>query len=683
MAVMGTHGENDNLELDEDISSVSRRSSIADQEQGLLGGKEGRDSEYSRDRATITRKPWHWRLCLGIGGTALLVVVISIWFLRNLSHNVTDAVAKASSIQTNDYILDQDWDFDAPPRRREYTWTVRDQVHNPDGVYRPMMLVNTQFPGPLIEVNEGDTIVVHVDNQAVNATSLHWHGIYQNGTPHMDGTVGITQCPIAPGGKFTYEFTILGQSGTYWWHAHQGVQSSDGMHGPLVIHSRSEKKSQTIAYSSDRILMVADHYHELSSALLWQYLKPDMENMEPIPDSALLNGRTIRDCDDLPQRHCDNSTTNFGYPTLDLASGKSHRVRIINVGAFAEFQVQIDEHELAVIEVDGTAVTPINYHRININPGQRYSVIINTSVSGADAFWLRARMITRCFKGRSETLKPDVYGVVRYDTASDQTPTSTDWEEKLDLECRDMNTTELKPLNVAAAPTKADAFFHFRANFEIGDWRLSRGVFDSSSWRANARSPSLLRTIDGLAEANASSAPPASLGDGAGTAFINDVAFHKPRESVLQTTGIQTIDILISNFDDGNHPMHLHGYKYFVLAQGHGYPPMKSVLDGITRENIQPLYDSLDLSNPLRRDTASVEGYGWMLLRLVADNAGMWAFHCHLSWHTEAGLLMQFLTRSDELAKIGVPEANRALCAAEGVERGMGPKDEDYRDFAE
>ncbi|KAK1057157.1 hypothetical protein LTR33_013711 [Friedmanniomyces endolithicus] len=129
--------------------------------------------------------------------------------------------------------------------------------------------------------------------------------------------------------------------------------------------------------------------------------------------------------------------------------------------------------------------------------------------------------------------------------------------------------------------------------------------------------------------------------------------------------------------------MHLHGYKYFVLAQGHGYPPMKSVLDGITRENIQPLYDSLDLSNPLRRDTASVEGYGWILLRLVADNPGIWAFHCHLSWHTEAGLLMQFLRRSDELAKMGIPEANRALCAAEGVERGMGPQDEDYRDFAE
>lgn len=41
--------------------------------------------------------------------------------------------------------------------------------------------------------------------------------------------------------------------------------------------------------------------------------------------------------------------------------------------------------------------------------------------------------------------------------------------------------------------------------------------------------------------------------------------------------------------------MHLHGYKYFVLAQGHGMFNKEKYL----REH------GLDLSNPLRRDTAS------------------------------------------------------------------------------
>jgi len=410
-----------------------------------------------------------------------------------------------------------------------------------------------------------------------------------------------------------------------------------------------------------------------------------MENAEPVPEGGLINGRSIRNCDDYSHRKCDNSSSHVGLATFDLAPNQSHRLRIINVGAFAEFQFQIDEHELAVTEVDGTDVMPINYHRLNINPAQRYSVVVHTSVETADSFWLRARMITRCFTDPPKTLQPDVLGVVHYGKSSasvDEVPASVDWAEKLDLECRDMNTTNLTPVEAIEAPATANAFFYFRSNFEIGAYRLARGFFDSSSWRPNMRSPSLLRSIDGVTEGNASFTTAVVSDARNGSAFINDVAFDKPHEYVLQTTGIQTIDIMISNFDDGNHPLHLHGYKYFVLAQGHGYPPMKSAVDGMTRDNIQPLYDSLDLSNPLRRDTASVEAFGWILLRLVADNPGAWAFHCHISWHTEAGLLMQFLTRSDELPNIEVPEANRALCAAEGLEKGAGPNDDDYWDLA-
>ncbi|KAH0411515.1 putative multicopper oxidase, type 1, partial [Aureobasidium melanogenum] len=146
--------------------------------------------------------------------------------------------------------------------------------------------------------------------------------------------------------------------------------------------------------------------------------------------------------------------------------------------------------------------------------------------------------------------------------------------------------------------------------------------------------------------------------------------------------GVQTIDLLISNFDDGNHPYHLHGYKFWVLAQGHGYPPRKSLDRPMDLDNLSPLYESLDLTNPMRRDTASVEAFGWALIRFIADNPGAWAFHCHVSWHAEAGLLMQFITRTDLLIDSEISEAHRELCRADGLEKGMGPKDEIYYDEA-
>lgn len=586
-------------------------------------------------------------------------------------------------VRRNDYVLDPHWDVTSAPRRREYFWTIKDVVHNPDGIYRPMILVNNQFPGPLVEANEGDTIVVHVENQAVNATAIHWHGIYQIGTPHMDGTVGVTQCPISPGGAFTYEFTVSGQSGTYWWHAHHGVQSSDGLHGPLVIHSRDERQLQPIQYVTDRVILVSDHYHDLSSALLWQYLKPDMENAEPVPNGAVINGQATRDCDEFPDRRCDNSSSHVGLAVVALQPNQQHRIRFINTGAFAEFQVQIDEHELTLIEVDGTDVLPRTYHRINISPAQRYSIVINANVANADSFWLRARMITQCFTDPPPSMQSEVRAILRYDHAfasSEETPNSKDWNEMLLDECKDMNASELVPVDALPPPEKPNALFYLRSNFEIGAYRLSRGFFNSSSWRPDIRAPTLQRVLEGMKRSD--SRMLAAENDHKNeVAFVNDAIFDASRELVVQVPGIQTIDILVSNFDDGDHPLHLHGYKYWVLAQGQGYPPLTHLGAPINLETLAPLYETLDLSNPLRRDTASVTAFGWILLRFVADNPGLWAFHCHLSWHSEAGLLMQFLTRSNDLARMETPDTNVHLCSAPGLEKGAGPRDEDYYDL--
>jgi FtsP/CotA-like multicopper oxidase with cupredoxin domain len=671
----------DQREDEQGLERQSVMSTLKEQEQGLLGHWEGKDDKRSihGENATSESPQKRWLRvprCLIIIGVLLLAVTSAsfVW-----AKNTSRIIDPAQSIQSDDYVLDPEWDFNAAPQKREYSWTIRDTIHNPDGIYRPMILVNNQFPGPLIEVNEGDTIVVHVSNEAVNATSIHWHGIYQKGTPYMDGTPGITGCPISAGSTFTYEFTVSGQSGTYWWHAHQGVQSSDGVHGPLIIHARDENEMQKIPYSTDRVLLVSDHYHDVSSSLLWQYLKPDAENAEPVPISGLINGRTIRSCDQFPGRRCDNTTSNVGLPKIDLTRNQNHRLRFINVGAFAEFQVQVDEHELAVIEVDGTDVLPIPYHRIDINPSQRYSVIVNATVADKDSFWLRARMITKCFTDAPKTVGADALATVHYGARFlQQTPESVDWTEQLALECRDMNVTELRPVRAVSPPSQPDALYYLRTNFEIGAYRLSRGFFNSSTYKADVSSPSLFRTIDGLQAGNASfrAAPQSEA------VSINSAAFDASKELVVQSHGTQTIDLFIDNFDDGEHPLHLHGYKYFILAQGHGAPPMTSVNAGFTLENLKPLYDTLDLTNPLRRDTAAVEAYGWILLRLVADNPGAWAFHCHVSWHTEAGLMMQLITNSDELEKMNVPRSSLDLCNASGLSKGMGPDDSVYEEIA-
>ncbi|PQE04096.1 putative iron transport multicopper oxidase fio1 precursor protein [Rutstroemia sp. NJR-2017a BVV2] len=583
----------------------------------------------------------------------------------------------------SEYILDHKWDFDAAPKVRRYHWTITDIMANPDGVYRPMITINGQFPGPMIECNEGDTIVIEVDNRGVNATSLHFHGIFQNGTNWMDGTTGITQCPIAPGRKFRYEFTVNGQSGTYYYHGHQAVQIADGLYGPLIIHSKEEKSMQKIEYDTDRVVMLQDYYHELSSGLLIEALEPGSES-SPIPDGALINGINTRDCSLLPHRSCDNTTATI--PSFYLIANAYHRLRFVNVGAFAWFQVSMDEHEFAITEVDGTDIMPSYESRMMISPAQRYSMVINTNHASLESFWLRARMVTHCWKTPELPANgaAEVRAVVRYvsevglETSSPAEPTSKNWDKSIELQCKDMNTTPYIPVAFEPAPAVADHSYFLRSNLEIGDWRLERGFFNKSTFRPDLQHPTLHRTIEGLSNQNESFTSMSAI-EG-----VNSVSYDQKHDFLIQHSGIKVIDIVIQNFDEGNHPMHLHGHKVWVLGQGHGPFPGYEAL-GLQAEGkgiLEGHEHALD--NLIRRDVATVEGFGWLAIRFVADNPGVWAFHCHLMWHGEAGMVMQFLDRVDEVEKWGsVPDDHKKLCEADisELEKGAVPKDDIWFGF--
>ena len=86
------------------------------------------------------------------------------------------------------------------------TWVTA----NPDGAFvRPTIGINGQWPIPVMRSTVGDRIIVNVNNQLGNqSTSLHFHGLFMNGTTEMDGPSYVTQCPIPPGSSFRYNFTV-------------------------------------------------------------------------------------------------------------------------------------------------------------------------------------------------------------------------------------------------------------------------------------------------------------------------------------------------------------------------------------------------------------------------------------------------------------------------------------------
>uniref|UniRef100_A0A0R0IQ87 L-ascorbate oxidase n=1 Tax=Glycine max TaxID=3847 RepID=A0A0R0IQ87_SOYBN len=97
----------------------------------------------------------------------------------------------------------------AEARIRHYKWEAKYEFRSPDCFKKLVITINGKTPGPSIQAQEGDTIIVQVNNSLVTENlSIHWHGIRQIGTPWFDGTEGVTQCPILPGDTFIYQFVV-------------------------------------------------------------------------------------------------------------------------------------------------------------------------------------------------------------------------------------------------------------------------------------------------------------------------------------------------------------------------------------------------------------------------------------------------------------------------------------------
>jgi len=89
--------------------------------------------------------------------------------------------------------------------------------------------------------------------------------------------------------------------------------------------------------------------------------------------------------------------------------------------------------------------------------------------------------------------------------------------------------------------------------------------------------------------------------------------------------------------------MHIHGHTFWVLA---------------TSE-----HPAASESSSLRRDVVTVAAHGWAALLLVADNPGVWTFHCHIEWHLAAGLVAELHEATESLTDLQVPQNHIDMCS--------------------
>ncbi|MFZ5656217.1 MAG: copper resistance system multicopper oxidase [Pseudomonadota bacterium] len=295
----------------------------------------------------------------------------------------------------------------------DFDLTIGETPMNFTGRVRPAVTVNGSVPAPILRWKEGTTVTLRVRNALPpgsihgHETSIHWHGIIL--PANMDGVPGISFDGIGRDETFVYRFDV-NQAGTYWYHSHSAFQEQAGLYGALVIDPAGP---DPIAYQRDYVVLLTD-WTDLNPEQLFARLKKmaDFDNLynrtvgDFIRDaqkkglSATLEDRkmwgqmrmTPTDISDLNANtytYLMNGTTALGNWTGLFKSGEKVRLRFINGSAMTYFDVRIPGLKMTVVAADGLPVHPVTIDEFRIATAETYDVIVEPS--GQDAFTIFAQ----------------------------------------------------------------------------------------------------------------------------------------------------------------------------------------------------------------------------------------------------------------------------------------------------
>ncbi|XWW97935.1 hypothetical protein V2A60_005931 [Cordyceps javanica] len=511
-----------------------------------------------------------------------------------------------------DFSIDTNYYDEVPDTgvTREYHFDVQELTAAPDGFPRTVYAVNGIVPGPTIVADWGDTVVVHVTNslaEAKNGTSIHFHGIRQNYTNQMDGVTSITQCPIAVGDSMTYTWRAT-QYGSSWYHSHIGLQAWEGVAGAILINGPA-----TANYDVDKgTIFLSDWSHRTADSLY----SSAITSGPPLLDTGLINGTNV----------WNNSGTVVGHRfNTSFTSGESYRLRLINGALDTHFKFSIDNHTMTVIAADFVPIHPYDTTVLDISIGQRYDVVVHADqASVASDFWMRAIPQVACSNSGNAD---DIRGIVYYGDAPG-TPTTTG-HGYVDA-CVDEPVASLVPHLAVDAGEQHWVDLEEVSILVVSDVLL--WTLNGTSFNASWANPTLLQLLHNSGDAAAA-------------------ADYTTDSHVVQLDEAdQWVYLVVQAENAVPHPIHLHGHDFFILGQGTG--------------TYDAGRDLLSLANPARRDVAMLLGSGYLVLAFKTDNPGAWLMHCHIGWHTNMGLALQFVERPDAARELIDADFLNSTCAA-------------------
>jgi CopA family copper-resistance protein len=514
------------------------------------------------------------------------------------------------------------------------------------GRVRPAVTVNGSLPAPLLRWREGTTVNLRVTNALPRGsihgheTSIHWHGILL--PANMDGVPGLSFPGIGPGETYHYRFAVR-QAGTYWYHSHSAFQEQAGLYGPLVIDPLAPAP---FAYDRDYVVMLTD-WTDLDPAALFARLKKmsDYDNLHKRTVGDFLRdarrdgmaatvadrkawGRmrmTPTDLSDVngnTYTYLMNGTTSLGNWTGLFRSGEKIRLRFINGSSMTHFDVRIPGLKMTVVAADGQYVHPVTVDEFRIATAETFDVIVEPS--GQDAFTLFAQDMGRTgyVSGTlavREGLRAPVpavdprpiltmadmgHGGMEHGGHDMSAMAGHDMGAMAGMEAMQRHPASEtgNPLvdmqTMAPVPKLEDPGIGLRDNGRVVlNYAMLRSAFEDPDGREPGREIELHLT-----------------GHMEKFAWGFDGQKFSGAEPLRFNYG-ERLRIVLVNDTMMTHPIHLHGMWSDLEDEGGHFHVRKHTID---------------------MPPGSRRSY-----RVRADALGSWAYHCHLLYHMEAGMMRQ------------------------------------------
>ncbi|KAF5743929.1 laccase family protein [Tripterygium wilfordii] len=503
---------------------------------------------------------------------------------------------------------------------------------------KEILTVNGQYPGPTLRAQQGDELIIRVYNKANYNVTLHWHGVRQVRNPWADGPEYITQCPIQPGKDYTYRVSLTTEEGTVWWHAHNGWTRAT-VHGAFIVYP---KQGSNYPFPKP---------HEEVPIVLGEWWK---ENAMEIPGNAnKTGGEPI-----LSDAYTINGQPGYFYSCsregtfkLMVNHGKTYLLRIVNAIMDENVFFAIAKHKMTLVGKDGIYMKPFKTDFIMITPGQSMDLLLEADQNPSQYF-MAARAYSSAFGSGFDNTTTTA--ILEYHGTNQTSPTpilpqlppynkteaSTDFTKQFKS-----LVTKNHPIQV---PRKIDTRLFFTISVNLLNCSTNNPCtgpfgkrFSASLNNVSFVTPSIdilqayYYGVKGVFENDFPINPPHEFnytGDDLpenlltpefGTKVVV-LEYNTSVELILQGTNVLASD---------NHPIHLHGYSFYVVGWGFGNFDSKK----------DPM--NYNLVDPPEETTVGVPKNGWAAVRFRADNPGVWFMHCHIERHSVWGMNMVFVVK--------------------------------------